>query len=228
MAQEPEILEPGSRRQLMYALLMVILLAVTKLAGFIAYSFLAGPTGEDPFAADGASFVAMGAIGLLWVALIRLGVLRWQRTSLSQLGWGHWRPKRDIPLGMFGALLCIGIVLGLYAVLLGEVNPLLEMIRAYAPSQRLLFALIGVQAAFGEETVFRGMLQPGLMSRLGRGPGLLLGAALFSLYHLQFAWPSLVSKFLYGIIYGVLRERTQSLWPPAIAHGLFWMSVGAA
>lgn len=224
----PDSSHPDTNGPLLHALLMVVLLALTKIAGFITFDALAGPTEEDVFAGGATSFVAMGLIFVLWITLIMVGIVRWRRTSLAALGWSGWSTLRDLGLGALGAATCIGILLVAYRSVVGEVDSLLENVSGFSLQQRLLFMLIGTMAAFGEETVFRGYLQPALIRRMGKWPGILVGAALFSLYHLQFRPLSLITKFLYGIVFAVLRERTQSLWTPAVAHFLFWAVLGAA
>jgi membrane protease YdiL (CAAX protease family) len=93
----------------------------------------------------------------------------------------------------------------------------------------VFFVLMGVIAAIPEETIFRGILQPTLQNKVGRWPGILLTAAIFSVYHVhfQFALPRLLSHFCWGLILGLLRERTGTLWAPAIAHALMWIIFGA-
>lgn len=87
----------------------------------------------------------------------------------------------------------------------------------------------GYGSAVPEETIFRGILQPTLQKKLGRWPGIVLTAVIFAAYHvhLAFALPRLVSHTCYGIILGVLRERTGTLWAPAFAHALVWIVLGS-
>ena len=89
--------------------------------------------------------------------------------------------------------------------------------------------LMAVIAAIPEETIFRGILQPTLQAKVGRWPGVALTAAIFSVFHVQFqfALPLLLSHFCWGLILGLLRERTGTLWAPAIAHMLVWIVLGA-
>ena len=96
------------------------------------------------------------------------------------------------------------------------------------PQQRVFFALMGVIAAVPEETIFRGIAQPTLQNKVGRWSGILLTATIFAVYHIQFqlALPRLISHFCHGLILGLLRERTGTLWAPAIAHVLAWMILG--
>ncbi|AKK09024.1 CAAX protease self-immunity [Corynebacterium testudinoris] len=85
-------------------------------------------------------------------------------------------------------------------------------------------ALSVAAAAIGEEIFFRGLLQ-GALARW-RGPRFALWgqAVFFLLPHLALLlidarlWPLLPAQFLMGVLLGVLRERSGSLWPAALAH----------
>ena len=104
-----------------------------------------------------------------------------------------------------------------------------DTIAHYTPQQRAFFALMGLIAAIPEETIFRGILQPTLQNKVGRWSGILLTAVIFALYHVHFAFalPRIISHFCWGLILGLLRERTGTLWAPAIAHALMWIVFGA-
>ena len=88
-----------------------------------------------------------------------------------------------------------------------------------------LLALSWTIAAFGEEVLFRGFLQPRLAAAFGGtgGAGILAAfaqALLFGLGHAyQGATGMLVTATL-GLVFGLLYLRLRSLWPLVIAHGL--------
>lgn len=79
---------------------------------------------------------------------------------------------------------------------------------------------VGLVAAFGEELVFRGMVQPHL-SRIVRNEhlGLWLTALLFSAIHFQFA--GFLPRMLLGAVLGYLFLWSRNLWVPILAHFLF-------
>jgi len=92
--------------------------------------------------------------------------------------------------------------------------------------ERLLGMLIGIEAALTEETLFRGDLQPTVQQILGRGAGQILTAVLFALYHLQFGLWGLLGKTAFGLVFGLLRDRTGRLISPAVAHWISWTVLG--
>ncbi|MBL8912894.1 MAG: CPBP family intramembrane metalloprotease [Archangium sp.] len=96
-------------------------------------------------------------------------------------------------------------------------------------SWRAVFIAIGLQAAFVEESLFRGNLQPLLVTRFGKAAGLVLTAAIFSAYHLDPRPLSLAGKFVLGLVYGLARGTSAkgALTAPAFGHFLVWTTVGS-
>ena len=92
----------------------------------------------------------------------------------------------------------------------------------FSAGQRLEALICGLQAAFFEESLYRGYLQPGLAARFGAGVAILVTAAVFSLKHFRFQPLPLALFFAYGVIWGLLRHRTHRLWAPGFAHFLNW------
>jgi membrane protease YdiL (CAAX protease family) len=149
--------------------------------------------------------------------------------SLGELGWRTRSLPRTVGLGVVGFAACALVTFGLWFSL-GPGRSGGEFVRAIltiSTPQRLLFALIGLQAAFVEETLFRGYLQPALVARRGNFQGVLLTAMIFALYHLNFRPIALVGKLLFGVVFGVLRERDRGLFAPALAHALLWTAIGS-
>src|SRR5262249_32771766 len=151
--------------------------AVARILGFVLYAALSPDPDSDPFSAPPLAFVLvtvtmiLGLGGVLW-----LGLLRWKKLSLSELGWRTKEPGRELIFGFLGllaSLLSTALLLLAFGIDLKEV---LQEISSFTLSQRVLFALIGFQAAVGEESIFRGYLQPALVTRVGRPAALVLMA----------------------------------------------------
>ena len=62
--------------------------------------------------------------------------------------------------------------------------------------------VVGVSAGIGEEITMRGALQPRL--------GIVLTALLFSLLHVQYSWFGMATVFLFGLMLGAVRKRTNT------------------
>ena len=76
-----------------------------------------------------------------------------------------------------------------------------------------------VWAPIVEEIVFRGVLYGTLRTRIGMWPAALASAGIFATVH-GYGAIGLASVFWSGIIWALAYERTLSLWPGIIAHGL--------
>ena len=78
--------------------------------------------------------------------------------------------------------------------------------------------ILGVAAALGEETIFRGAVQPRF--------GIVLTALLFALVHSNYGISlSTLIVFLFGLLLGIVRKRTNTS-TTMISHALYNMSLG--
>ncbi len=130
-----------------------------------------------------------------------------------------------------------------FVVLLGLLCvPLIVAWHFNRPLVNVLFTVLWLflGAGFGEEVFFRGYIQSRVNEAFGRpftllgvrfGPGLIVSSLLFGLIHAlnpvdyfagryDFAWLALVVGLCSGLFFGVLRERTGSVLPGAVVHGL--------
>ena len=215
----------GSGARLAHALLLVVLLATTRVVGFL---LLARITGRgDLGVINGWTFAALLAASVLSLGgVIGLGLLVWGRVSLAELGWRAERLGPDLLRGAVGGAACCGIVL---LISMSRGATAIETLQGWweVPFlERLLGMLIGIEAALTEETLFRGDLQPTVQQILGRGAGQILTAVLFALYHLQFGLWGLLGKTAFGLVFGLLRDRTGRLISPAVAHWISWTVLG--
>lgn len=92
----------------------------------------------------------------------------------------------------------------------------------------LAFISFVVFVGAGEEILFRGFFQSRLNEVFGRpywtfgvswGPGLVISAVLFSMYHLGHVIPVLALALMGGLVYGFIREKTGSIVAPIVIHG---------
>ena len=186
----------------------------------------------DIFQAPPAAFLVIITVGVVEIGLVLgLGMCRYARLSFHEAGWRGFS-SRDVAYGVLGFAVFAIVFTGVFAADDGLTNAIAyitDKIARYTPQQRVLFALMGVIAAIPEETIFRGILQPTLQNKIGRCSGILLTALIFAVYHVQFrfALPQIISHTCHGLILGLLRERTGTLWAPATAHVLAWMILGA-
>ena len=216
-------LSPGRR--------VIAAAALAACGGGAALLLSAAPAARDA----GAALVTLGQVGgvAAFLAFAAASPAGWRVAGLLPR-----RPGRDLKVGLLGTLagtpltLAVGAVIAVGLALAGRppdpvnhtsLSALLERPTAGAVLNLLLFA--AVLAPVLEELVFRGLAQTLLLDLLGRRRrGLTVGLAslLFALIHAPvvawYGWPGL---FVLGVVLGAVYERTGSLLPCVIIHGLF-------
>lgn len=163
-----------------------------------------------------------GAVGLVWYGSVKSVGRSWR-----DLGWHTDQLGAQVALGLVGGLGCCGLLTGVLLALGVPWSEVLDSMHHLTLPERITFLAIGLQAAFIEESLFRGNLLPALEKRMSQKAALPLSAVIFAAYHLNPNPVSLVSKTAFGLVYAGLRKAKGSLVAPAIAHGLFWTIVGA-
>jgi membrane protease YdiL (CAAX protease family) len=81
------------------------------------------------------------------------------------------------------------------------------------------FVLLALGAPLVEELFFRGLLQRALVRRFGPVPAVAGSAVVFGLAHFELL--QLPALILFGVVLGVLAERTGRLGPGIVAHATF-------
>ena len=154
------------------------------------------------------SVIATGFLILLpWVTLLIT------KRSPAAFGYVRERAVARYGWGMVAGGVWRGLSMGLNYLIL---RPPVSLGSTWT---QLISSLILVP--FVEETFYRGYLGRSLAGKLGRWPGIIIQAGLFSLYpiHWNQGWPAIVSIFGFGILSGWLVERTGSIWIGWGAHG---------
>lgn len=106
----------------------------------------------------------------------------------------------------------------------GSDNPVLSQISMIANSNNvvaivLLYFTVAAAAPFFEEIIFRGFLYGSLKTRIGIFPAILISAFVFAFIH--FDKGGALMLFALGPVLAVSYERTRSLLPSMVAHGLW-------
>ena len=163
-----------------------------------------------------------GAVGLVWYGSVKSVGRTWR-----ELGWHTDQLGQQLAFGVLGGLACLTVVTGVLWVLGVSPSEVFEGVRHTTLAERLVFMSVGIQAAFIEESLFRGNLLPALEKRMSGKAALPLSAVIFAAYHLNPNPVSMVTKTFFGMIYAGLNKAKRSLVAPAIAHALFWTIVGS-
>lgn len=85
----------------------------------------------------------------------------------------------------------------------------------------LLYVAVAIAAPISEELLFRGFMFRGIQdSRLGRSGAVLIPAFLWAIIHLQYNLYFIGVIFCMGILLGIARWRTHSIYIPISMHAL--------
>lgn len=179
------------------------------------------------------------ALGYALAILIIIGIpafvgkknLNWKLFGLHRLPlWS------DIGLGILALLpyfLLASAVLWLGTDIFKLIDPgvgqQITFTNLYSRSEYILaFITLVVVAPFAEELLFRGYFQGVVTKKTGKIVGVLVTAMVFGLLHLpgftsdgvQWQWGVVADTFSLGLIVGVLRLLTGSIWSGVILHAL--------
>jgi membrane protease YdiL (CAAX protease family) len=203
--------------------------------GFMVGLILAGWAISVWDAATGTHGRSYGAdiVGLLglWVGMLGAVVVftrvRGRRPLAATFGL-RFRP-RDVPIGVACGLGSQFVLVPLLYLPLRAVSPHIyrelgkpaESLtrRAHGPGFAILAVLVVAGAPLVEELFFRGLLQRSLAGWLGPGPAIGLAALGFGLAHGEAV--QLVALVAFGVVLGVLAERSGRLGPGIVAHAAF-------
>jgi len=82
-----------------------------------------------------------------------------------------------------------------------------------------LLLLAMVVAPFVEEALFRGILLPVLMKKMGAGTAVVISSLFFAAIHQHL--PSMVPLFVLAVVLAMLYIHSGSLWAPIVLHAAF-------
>jgi len=210
------------------ALALVVAFSLLRAAVAFAWQRLFG--GMDFYPTTSFVLFSLATFAVMSVGLIGGGLFGLAGVSWDRLGWRRGGLLKAMGRGTLGLVLIFVFMMVWGIVTVQFIAPMPAGTEApafqFTWSRLLVVALWGFfMAAWQEENLYRGYLQPLLIERLGLWPGIIVQAALFSVAHVGWftAWPPFVSAFVVGLILGWLRGREGSLVAPFIAHGLSWL-----
>ena len=176
--------------------------------------------------ASDATVISVVVIGAAPVALVVIAVAaRTTRCGIAEYLALRWPAPRHVALGVLCFVVLIPAV-DLVSWLAGrEVSPafVTNVYRSARDTGVLPFLVLALVVATPavEETLFRGLLLPGLAaSRLGPTAAIGLTAAAWALMHMQYAPFYLIQALAFGIAFGWLRWRSGSTLLTIVLHGI--------
>jgi membrane protease YdiL (CAAX protease family) len=158
----------------------------------------------------------LGLAGIAWLA-------GWYFNS-PPLRRFHW----NLQDAGVGALMCIPLLLVFFLLVWKPVGPLLKIKRFFDVEIRPIFGdctfmeltAVSLAAGFGEELLFRGVLQELLIRWIGTWWGLAVTSLLFGLVHPITGVYVLIAG-LFGAYLGICLLTTDNLLVVIIAHALY-------
>ncbi|MEA3400404.1 MAG: type II CAAX endopeptidase family protein [Armatimonadota bacterium] len=146
---------------------------------------------------------------------------------LRSLGWRFRRALSLAGTGVagYGVFVTVMVLVALVAsYVLGQSLPLAQTAEEVIGSARnpaevaIFFVLVCIMAPVFEELIFRGYVYGGLRRVLPSRHAIIIGGALFAAVHLNAEAFAIIG--LIGVLLCYLYERTRSLLPGMIAHGV--------
>jgi membrane protease YdiL (CAAX protease family) len=161
----------------------------------------------------------LSLLGVLYLRIVRPGVLAWRDLGLTTerlalraaQGFGCWLLLLAAVVTINALLQSLGIAQTQRQLFLG--------IRSASLAELLALTLAGgVLAPVVEEAFFRGYVFTAYLRAHGRLVAYLVSAGLFSLVHLNLE--GVPAFFVAGLVFALALDRTRSLVPSIVAHGL--------
>jgi len=167
---------------------------------------------------------------LLFMATIVL-VLVVTRSRPGKVGFAGRDPRQILIWGLGGGLTLFIVVLGagyVIQLLAPELppQPFEDVLREVSNTRELLVMLLvgSVLAPLVEEMYFRGMVYPVLRKYMGVTWGIIISGIFFGMLHWDL-WRT-VPLALGGMVLAYIYERSQTIYAPWLAHGV-WNGVMA-
>jgi hypothetical protein len=169
------------------------------------------------FYLTGVGIYLASVLGVYLFAARRAG---WRALGLRAAGWRHLALVPPLLVTQLLLLILINSAIGQLAG--GFENPQVGALtggRTLSGGEIVaLLLLVAVVVPFAEELFFRGMLYPLLRARMAAPAAIGLNALLFAVAHVvPLLMPGLI---VVGLFLAYLRERSGSIWPCVLLHGL--------
>ena len=207
--------------------------AVLLIAAFLLYVFRVRSQPQTPLSLKLKYILNITAYGFfpIFVLSVLLSWIDWRQwggaalISIIEIGLLFWfaRMVRDKPSWQ-----AIGVIGGLWLL------PLASLFSTRIGSVIASIIYFYLFVALSEEILFRGYIQSRLNSVFGRprrflkvswGLGLIISSMFFGLWHLgwkpgMLEWPHVLWTVFAGLIFGFVREKSESVIAPSILHGI--------
>ncbi|MFC7679258.1 CPBP family intramembrane glutamic endopeptidase [Paenibacillus sp. GCM10028914] len=170
-----------------------------------------------------------GTLTGLTIAIVLLGGVYLIALRPKQLSWRELG-VRAFPAKDWGRILLWTVVLIIGSVLVMELTNLLgntyENSKTEAMQQHVTFVTVliafvsaAIISPLYEEIFYRGFIYRWLRTRLSMRWAIILSSLIFTIVHIP-TYNAMPVNFISGIVFAWAYERTNSIWPAVIVHGL--------
>ncbi|WP_339262557.1 type II CAAX endopeptidase family protein [Lysinibacillus sp. FSL K6-3209] len=163
--------------------------------------------------------IAITLVFSVYFIALRPKKLSWREVGITSISMKQWKM-----ILCYSLLLMIGALL--IVVLTSYIGISVENSKTQAIQQNITFFTVliaflsaAVISPIYEEIFYRGFLYRWLRTRLGLVGAILLSSFIFMIAHIP-TYNVMPVNFFSGIIFALAYERTNSIWPSIIIHGL--------
>lgn len=163
-------------------------------------------------------------IAIILISGVYLIALRPKKLSWSEVGIKKFTVKDWKIIVIFSIILMVGaVIIMLLTIFIGNSweNSKTEAIQQNVTFLTVLIAFISaaIISPIYEEIFYRGFIYRWLRTRIGFIGAILLSAIIFTIIHIP-TYNAMPVNFFSGIIFALAYERTNSIWPSVMIHGL--------
>ncbi|AWE07122.1 CPBP family intramembrane metalloprotease [Lysinibacillus sp. 2017] len=157
-------------------------------------------------------------LGVYFIAL-RPKALSWGEVGIKRFMWRDWKT-----IIIYSVILLIGAVI--IVVLTSFIGNTWENSKTESLQRNVSFFTVfiafvsaAIISPIYEEIFYRGFLYRWLRTRMGLIGAILLSSMIFTIVHIP-TYNVMPVNFFSGIIFALAYERTNSIWPSVLIHGI--------
>lgn len=164
-------------------------------------------------------FIAIILLGSLYFIALLPNGLSWRVLGFKRFDRKHWKL-----ILIYSIILFIGsAILMVLTSLIGNTweNSKTDSMQENIGILPIILALLSasVISPIYEEIFYRGFMYTFFKERFGVGYGVMISATIFTFAHIP-TYNAMPVNFLGGVIFALAYERTNSIWPPILIHGI--------
>ncbi|WP_339171356.1 CPBP family intramembrane glutamic endopeptidase [Solibacillus sp. FSL R5-0691] len=163
--------------------------------------------------------IAIILITGVYIVALRPQALSWSEIGIKRFNISDWK----IIIG-YSVILLVGAVI--IVILTSFIGNTWENSKTESLQQNLTFLTVfiafvsaAVISPFYEELFYRGFLYRWLRTRIGFYGAIVISSTIFTIVHIP-AYNVMPVNFFSGIIFALAYERTNSIWPSVLIHGI--------